>query len=134
PRICGEQRYGLADRFSGLGPSPRARGAVSVTWPFYQRQAAVFATSRKTDKPDITRSETNSCHPTYDPPRSPATHTSGASPHWVSEAAKDRATEHLQTTLRATNPTPHQPHAKPDDSPPGHHVLATPPTPRHTTR
>src|SRR5699024_495588 len=34
PRICGEQRYGLADRFSGLGPSPRARGAVFVTWPF----------------------------------------------------------------------------------------------------
>src|SRR5699024_7754073 len=28
-------------------------------------------TSRKTDKPDTPRPETNSCHPTYDPPRSP---------------------------------------------------------------
>src|SRR5699024_12024637 len=37
----------------------------------YQRQAAVFAASRKTDKPDTPRPETNSCHPTYDPPRSP---------------------------------------------------------------
>ena len=137
------------------GPSPRARGlprgrrarvlrARSIPacagnnlrdLASYQRQAAVFATSRKSDKPDTPRPEINSCHQIYDPSRSPAAHTSETRPpQWISETAKDQATEHQHTTLRATNPTPHQPHTKPDDSPPHHRVPATPPTPRHTTR
>src|SRR5699024_572647 len=137
------------------GPSPRAWGLLAphtLCGPVgrsipacagsslrdlasHQRQAAVFATSRKTDKPDTTHPETNSCHQTYAPPRSPAAHTNETRPpQWFSETAKEQATEHQHTTLRATNPTPHQPYTKPDDSPPHHHAPATPPTPRHTTR
>src|SRR5699024_2223109 len=116
------------------GSIPACAGSSLRDLASYQRQVAVFATSRKTDKPDITRPEPNSYRPTYDPSRSPAAHTNGASPQWISETAKDQATEHLHTTLRATNPTPHQPYTKPDDSPPHHHAPATPPTPRHTTR
>src|SRR5699024_5384961 len=107
------------------GPSPRTRGAVfrqglggspGRSIPAYaasslrdlashQRQAAVFATSRKTDKPDTTHPETNSCHPTYAPPRSPAAHTNGAPAQWISETAKEQATEHLHTAFHSTNPT-----------------------------